>query len=150
MITTKKKAMTIIAAAMTAVMMSVPVFASSQDVRINRFTVTKNTKYVTPQLKENNSSCYVKLDDLNTQRNVMVNVFGQATADTNFAKKVNCNYGGDDRIISAGVPYFVRNSVNEKGYGYATLGFSRAVTVDYAIAGWWSPDSVYQSGVTTI
>lgn len=132
------------------VTMAFPAFASSVDVGINRFQVTKYTKYVSPQKKENTTSCYVKLDDLNTYNSAMVNVYGQASSAELGAQKILCNDGVNDRIISVGTGYLLRNRVKENGYGYATLGFSRAVTVNYDIAGRWSPDSVWESGLITI
>ena len=129
------------------VLSPITAFASSQDVTINKFTLRSYQQYVTGQRKDNKTSCYVKIV-LDGYSNCKVNVYGQTSAGT--ASKALANYGGNDRVISSGKAYFVRNSVKELGYGYASLGFIRNTSSDYKISGLWSPDSVSQSGVTTI
>ncbi|MEG0484435.1 MAG: DUF2712 domain-containing protein [Oscillospiraceae bacterium] len=130
--------------------LAVPAFASSQDVAINRFTVTSSNQYITPQLKENGTSCYVKLNNLDTHSSAMINVYGQSAPPWGNSGKKICNYGGNDRIINVGTGYLVRNTVYESNWSHATLAFSRSITTNYDIAGYWSPDSVYQSGLITI
>ncbi len=145
-----KKVLSLAVTDTMALLLAVPSMASSHDVQIKRFKVTARTQYVTPQLKENNTSCYIKLDNIHTYNKAMINIFGQANNSPWGATKVNCNGGKEDRVIHVGQEYLVTNMVHENGYGYATIGFSRAVTVDYDIQGVWSADSVYQPGLITI
>ena len=127
-----------------------PTFASSKDVPINAFTITAFEQYITPQRKENATSCYVKLNDVGHYNQAIVNVYGQKDGSVILAHKYNCNNKADNRVIKVSQAYFVTNLVNEKGYPYATLSFKRATDKNYTIQGVWSPDSVPQAGTITI
>lgn len=134
-----------------AISTAIPAFAANtKDVHINSFTVRAYTQYIAPQRKDNASSIYLKLHNINTFNRVMVNVFGQTSGALHGAQKIMANDGIDNRIVNVEQKYFIRNQVHEKGFGHATLGFSRAITIDYDIAGLWSSDSVYEPGVITI
>lgn len=127
-----------------------PTFASSKDVTINAFTVTAFEKYIAPQIKENATSCYVKLNNIGHYNQVIVNVYGQNKTSFGFLNRNNCNNKADNRVIKVGQAYFVTNLVHERGYAYATLGFKRVTGENYTIQGVWSPDSVPQAGTITI
>lgn len=134
---------------------SMPVSASSQDSNFN-FTFgvggTENLDTYPTRKKDNDSSCYINYQY--GSKTVMVTIYGTQTNGVihrvggAYPGIMNCMGSYNRPRVNVGRRGFIRQLVNEWGYDYAIM--SGRGPLSTTCSGKWSPDSVPESGVSTL
>lgn len=154
----KKLVSALLAVVMSLSLCCVPAFAANTvDTEYMIFTGNVNYYWTEYRSKQDNSSVYINFQHTNVETPTwtVTMIGGRQNPPTPGDYGTNCNWGASPKIISVGSRYFVLNSVYENGFPWVRFSgeptnAASLPTQTGQMWGLWSPDSVYESGVTTI
>ena len=135
----KKVVTTVLTTGMLLSMSTFSVLAAGNytDTYFYNFLIRENIKYTPTRQKLDATSATVKLSK--SPYGVVVRVYGSTYSE---GAKNDCTYG-TPKIVSVSSTYtYLPNLVYERGYSWASLGFTRADVLNSTISGAWSPDSI--------